>query len=197
MLRKLRNWSLAIAGLILIIFLFRHQILAGLGWRLVKAGDPHKADIALVLAGDQYGNRILKGAELVREGYAPKVLVSGPGGLYGKYECDLAIAFAVAHGYPETYFIPVRHWALSTKTEAQVMVPALRRLDARTVLLVTSDFHTRRAGKIFRAAAPDLTWYVVAAPDHEFAPSVWWHTREGRKVFFIEWMKTFAEWFGV
>jgi uncharacterized SAM-binding protein YcdF (DUF218 family) len=81
--------------------------------------------------------------------------------------------------------------------EAQAVTPELRRLGAKRVILVTSDYHTRRAGKIFRAAAPDLMFYVVAAPDVHFTAHGWWHSREGRKTFVLEWTKTVTEWVGM
>lgn len=197
MSRKLRIWFLLLAALLAVALAFYRPILAAMGGYLVQAGPPQKADIVLVLAGDSFGNRILKAAELVQDGYAPKVLVSGPAGLYGYYECDLAIPFAVNHGYPESYFLHFRHSARSTRDEVAESVGELHRLGAKSVLLVTSDFHTRRAGKICRAAAPDVTWYVVAAPDHDFTPDGWWRSRDARKVFVIEWMKTVSEWFGM
>ena len=193
----MKKIALGLAALVVLALAFHSAILAALGGYLVKADPPRKADIALVLAGDASGNRILKAAELVREGYAPKVLVSGPVGMYDYAECDLEIPFAVRRGYPQSYFEPYQHHAHSTQEEADAMLPELRRLGAKTVLLVTSDFHTRRAGRIFRRAAPDLTFDVVAAPDQYFTPSGWWKNREGRKTFMIEWMKTIAEWFGI
>jgi len=177
--------------------IFHSAILSALGGYLVHAGPPEKADIVLVLGGDPSGNRIMKAAELVRKGYAPKVLVSGPVDLYDYAECDLEIPFAVRRGYPESYFAHFEHRARSTAEEAAATAPELRRLGARTVLLVTSDYHTRRAGKIFRRAAPDLTFYVVAAPDPYFTQAGWWKNREGRKTFAFEWMKTVAQWFGI
>ena len=164
---------------------------------LVNAGPPRKADIALVLAGDPSGERITTAAQLVREGYAPVALVSGPAGSYGHYESELAIPFAEKEGYPASYFEGIPNHSHATRDEAQVMIAELRRRGAKTVLLVTSDFHTRRAGKIYRSAAPDLTFYVVAAPDEDFSPHGWWHTRQGRKVFAFEAMKTVTEWFGL
>lgn len=154
-----------------------------------------RADIVVVLAGDFFGNRILKGAELVRQGFAPKVLVSGPGEAYGLHECDLAIPFAVRHGYPESYFVPFPNEARSTATEADAIIPELRKRKMHTVDIVTSDYHTRRAGAIFRSKAPDLDLHIVAAPDRDFSPDGWWKNREGRKVFAMEWMKTVATWF--
>ena len=194
---KFRILWLAVAAVLLGAAVFHSAILASLGSYLVRSGPPEKAEVAVALAGDPNGNRILKAAELVRQGYASSALVSGPAGQYGYHECDLAIPFAVKAGYPESYFQHVEHQSRSTAEEAQAVVRELRRLGVRRVLLVTSDYHTRRAGNIFRSAAPDITFYVVAAPDFYFTAQAWWRNREGRKVFAFEWMKTVAEWVGL
>jgi uncharacterized SAM-binding protein YcdF (DUF218 family) len=103
----------------------------------------------------------------------------------------------VKRGYPESYFLNFKNQANSTMDEARAAVPELRRMGVKRVLLVTSNFHTRRSGRIFRAMAPDITFYVVAADDPYFSAGGWWKTREGRKTFVIEWMKTIAEWVGL
>ena len=82
---------------------------------LVRDEGPAHAEIAVVLAGDYYGNRILRAAELVKQGYVPNVLVSGPHMLYGFHECDLAIPFAVKRGYPESWFIRAPNETRSTR----------------------------------------------------------------------------------
>jgi uncharacterized SAM-binding protein YcdF (DUF218 family) len=168
-----------------------------MGSYLVKSDVPEKSDIALVLAGDGAGNRILAAAQLVRRGFVSRVLVSGPSGTYGHYECDLAIPFAVKAGYPESYFLHFENDARSTKEEARDTIARIRQLGAHKVLLVTSDYHTRRAGKIYRAAAPDLQFVVVAAPDTDFTVDAWWHNRQAQKTAFNEWLKTVTEPFGI
>lgn len=45
--------------------------------------------------------------------------------------------------------------------------------------------------------APELTLYVIAAPDECFSPHGGWRVRQGRKIFAIESMKTVAEWLGI
>ena len=197
MKRAFRIFALVLIALIVLGLVFRNAVLAGLGSYLVKAEAPEKADIALVLAGDSEGNRILAAAQLVRRGYISKVLVSGPSGQYGHYECDLAIPFAVKAGYPESYFLHFENDARSTKEEALAAVARLHQLGVHKVLLVTSDYHTRRAGKIFRSAAPDLQFVVVASPDSSFTPGGWWHNRQGEKIAFTEWVKTVTERFGI
>ena len=176
---------------------FHAQILNALGTYLVNAVPPQKADAALVLAGDGWGNRMLTAAQLARDGFVPKVLVSGPNGAYGLYECDLAIPFAVKRGYPESYFVHMEHSARSTVAEAHAVLPMIRRMGIQRLIVVTSNFHTRRAGAIFRKAAPDLTILMVAAPDETFTPDGWWHNREGQKTFVVEWEKTVANWIGL
>lgn len=183
--------------LAVIILIFHTKILGALGAYLVQAGPPQEADAALVLAGDGWGHRILTGAQLARDGYVPRVLVSGPDGAYGNHECDLAIPFAVKQGYPESYFVHMEHSGRSTLAEGQAVLTGIRRMGFKRLIIVTSNFHTRRAGRIFRKLAPDLTILVVAAPDENFTPDGWWHKREGQKTFLTEWEKTVANWIGL
>jgi len=192
--RILRAIALIMAVAVVLLVVFRTTILAGLGNFLVQAGPPQKADVIVVLAGDGFGHRILTAGDLIKEGYAANALISGPDGNYGIYECDLAIPFAVRAGDPESYFTHLEHHARSTAEEAQEVVRKLREMGVKRVILVTSNYHTRRSGKIFRRAAPDLDFIVVAAPDEFFKPDSWWHNREASKIFVYEWMKTIAEW---
>ncbi len=164
---------------------------------LINAGPPHKADMIVVLAGDPSGNRIIKAAELIRDGYAPKALVSGPDNQYGCTEDQYAVAFAQRKGFPRSWFIGLPNHGRSTQQEADIIVPELRKRHVRSIDLVTSDTHTRRAGKAYRKRLGDIQLYVVAAPEAEFTPSQWWKQREGRKAIFFEWIKTIATWLGM
>lgn len=171
--------------------------LRALGNSLVRVDEPVHADAAVVLAGDGYGYRVLRAAELARQGFTPKVVVSGPYGMYGLYECDLAIDFAVRKGYSRDWFLRAPHGALSTVEEADVLVKGLRRMGVRRYLLVTSNYHTARAGRIFRSRTPEMDVRVVAAPDKYFDPDHWWTDREGRKRFLMEFQKTVASFAGM
>lgn len=197
MKRVFRIAGLALAGAVLLAAIFHNQVLAALGGYLVQDSPPEKADIAFVLAGDGYGHRVLKAGDMVREGYVPLALISGPAGYYGIYECDLAIPFAVKAGYSASYFMRFPVDAHSTREESEQAVAELRRRGAKRVLLVTSVFHTRRTAGLFRAAAPDIDFIVVGAPDEFFTANGWWHNREARKIFLTEWLKTVAGWFKI
>ena len=194
----------SVLGLLLlaaVAFLARDVWLGALGRILVHDDGAGNADIAVVLAGDYWGNRLFKAAELVRQGYVPLVLVSGPPGFYGVNEADAAIQFAVGKGFPAEWFIPLRHTALSTRDEAVIVLDALKQRNIHSFLLVTSNYHTARARRIYlsaeheRGGGPDLR--VVASGDQFFSAGNWWHNREGRKTAFMEWTKTLTSVFGI
>ena len=192
---------LALVILAGVAWLARDVWLAALGRALIHDDGPGKAEIAVVLGGDEWGNRMIKGAELARQGYVPVVLVSGPPGMYDINEADAAIQFAIRKGYPAEWFIPLYHTGLSTREEAVAVLDALKQRNIHSFLLVTSDYHTGRARRIYRRAerqrggGPDLR--VVASRDRFFTSNGWWHNREGQKTCFLEWTKTLAAVFGI
>jgi uncharacterized SAM-binding protein YcdF (DUF218 family) len=194
---RITRWILICAAVAIVIAFSSPWWLPWFGDHLVLAGEPSKSDAILVIAGDWSGNRILKGGELATRGFAPIVLVSGPDGFYGHNESDLAIPFAVKHGYPVSLFAPVLNNSRSTAEEAAQIIPELRRRGVHRFILVTSDTHTRRAGGVYRRLAKDLPVSVVAAPSAGFDIHRWWQAREGRKAILNEWMRTVADWFRI
>jgi uncharacterized SAM-binding protein YcdF (DUF218 family) len=176
--------------------------LRAMGSALIRNDGPARADLAVVLGGDFNGDRILKAAQLVREGYVPAALISGPAGFFGQHECDFAINFAVHHGYPSEWFVPYPAEVHSTRDEARTILGDLhRRGDVHKILLVTSDYHTGRAGRLFQAAEQKLGGgieiRVIAVPDRNFHADSWWTSREGQKVAFGEWLKVVTSAFGI
>ena len=195
------RFFLLLALISVVLFLTRAWWLAGMAQALIDDERPDKADIAVVLAGDWWGGRILKAGELVRAGYVPLVLVSGPEGNYGFYESDLSIPFAVRHGFPADWFVALPNRSRSTKEEAAAVLPELRRRNVKSFLLVTSNYHTGRARRIYlaaeRAAGGGPPFRTVASSDRYFQATSWWRTREGQKTTFLEWSKTVATVFGL
>ena len=195
------KFALVLLILAAVTYFARDVWLTALGSALIHDEGAGKAEIAVVLGGDQWGNRLIKGAELVKQGYVPHVLVSGPPGMYDINEADAAIRFAIRRGYPAEWFIPLYHPGLSTREEAGYVLDALKQRNIHSFLLVTSDYHTGRARRIFlsvehqRGGGPDLR--AVASRDQFFSANAWWHNREGRKIAFIEWLKTLTAVFGI
>ena len=188
-------------GTVVLLVLTHPLWLRAMGSALVYDEAPAKADAAVVLAGDYFGNRLLKGIELVKQGYVPVVLVSGPRGYYGNTESDMAIRWAVQQGYPEDWFIAVPHTASSTRDEAVVMLKEIHRRNIHSFLLVTSNFHTARARRLFlsteRRMGGGTGFRVIASCDPYYTLAGWWRTREGLKTAFFEWVKTLTGAVGI
>ena len=69
---------------------------------------------------------------------------------------------------------------------AGLTVALTARAAGHSVLLVTSDFHTRRALATFQNELHGRTFYVASAPDARNFGSPWWRHRQWAKVFFDE-----------
>ena len=179
----------------LAVWLLRASLYRAAGNFLVEDDGPQKADAIVVLSGDDYGTRTLKGAQLAQAGYAPYVLVSGPKALL-EPESDVYIEYARRKGYPASLFRSVPHEADSTRGETAIIGKYLLARGIKEVLLVTSNYHTRRAAQLMRSQNPGLQVIVVAAPDPYFSTDGWWKTRTGQKLFALEWFKTVATWAG-
>ena len=185
----------------LILYLSAGMWLSAIGRLLVWDDGPAAADAAVVLAGDFTGSRLRGAADLVRSGLVPVVLVSGPGEIYGVNEADAAIRLVTSQGYPPAWFVPVRHASTSTIQEGRALLDELARRKVRRVNVVTSNFHTRRARRIYielereRGGGPEIR--IVAVPYVDYDPAAWWHSREGRKVAFFEWTKSITSLVGI
>ena len=114
--------SASVLACVIVLIVWRKQVLTGVGQSLVVSDPLEKADLIYVLAGDFFGSRVLLGAELGARGYAPRVLLSG-GRYQNSYSGDLAVQFAIEHGYQPTLFSAVRMDAPSTMEEARSMGP--------------------------------------------------------------------------
>ena len=83
----------------------------------------------------------------------------------------------------------------STQEESRIVDLELRSRHVEHAIIVTSDFHTGRAGHIFRKSSSGEVRYSFAAsltPD--FDPDSWWRSRPGREIVVIEWIKTLNSW---
>ncbi len=65
----------------------------------------------------------------------------------------------------------------------------LQPLHARRVLIVTSDYHTRRSLMIFRHCLPQYQFSVAGAVNPSQFGQAWWSNREWAKTTFDEWLK--------
>jgi uncharacterized SAM-binding protein YcdF (DUF218 family) len=179
--------GVALTGLLLAAA-FYPSVLTRLAMFLTLSEQPEKVDLILVLGGDFWGPRALKGAELGSRGYAKRVLISGPP-YRDRPESELSIQFLIEKGFPRDLFLSFPNTTSSTIEEAIAVCPELHRLGAKRVLIVTSAYHSRRANIVFRLFCPEVHFLSTATPDTQFEAQNWWKTPRYRNIFFSEWEK--------
>lgn len=190
------------------LFFFLLIVLATLHWGgylLVSGGKlPSHADGAVILQASVVNEeaRIAGAVGLLRQHTVDKVLLSIPStGYWG-----LSLP-PLAHKHLEKQYgneIANRIEfcetadAHSTEEEARSVMPCIQQRHWRSFIVVTSNFHSRRAGLIWRRTwkhvqPPSHIW-IDGVPDPSFEPSGWWHHREYAKTWFLESTKLLWTW---
>ena len=142
-----------------------------------------KADALIVLSDDNfYADRATRAAELFREGKAPLIVASGRrlrpnAGIAELMEHDL-----IERGVPKEKIVRLPQDADSTREEAEAVLRLVKERKWHSVILVTSNYHTRRARYIFRRVFPQgIEVSVASARDGDFDPQHWWEKRKSTK----------------
>lgn len=157
--------------------------------RFLVIDHPQKSDVVVVLAGETE-RRPQRGLELFSQGLAARLILDVPADtqIYQWNQFELAQEYV--KGLPQAAAIslcPIH--ARSTKGETQDVSRCLNAIDAHRVLLVTSDFHTRRTLSTFKRMLPQYDFSVTAALDQREFGTKWWQRRQWAKVNFDEWLR--------
>lgn len=172
-------------------------VFVGLIWFVLNAGkilvvnDPQPADVIVVLAGET-DHRPARALQLLDQGYAPRVLLDVPADTKLFEFSEVQLAEQYAHDLPEAAAVGICPVVgLSTRDETRDVGKCLEHVTGSRVLLVTSDFHTRRAVTIFRHKLPGKFFAVAAAYDDEQFGTHWWAHRQWAKTCYEEWIRLF------
>jgi uncharacterized SAM-binding protein YcdF (DUF218 family) len=164
-------------------------------WLAWKAGgfllrdEPRPSDVILVLAGET-DRRPERALELLGKGYGRRVMLDVPNhaDFYGFSLMDLAESYV--RGAPQAAAITICPIdGLSTRDESKDAERCLTKDGGKSVLIVTSDFHTRRALSIFRREVPGHDYSIAAARDEVQFGVRWWTHRQWAKTCVSEWMR--------
>jgi hypothetical protein len=156
-------------------------------WLVVDAPQP--SDVILVLAGET-DRRPAHALELLDQGYGRRVMidVSADAKIYDSTQVQLAEKYI--QGLRQAASVGIcRIAGLSTREEAHDVEKCLAGEEGRRILIVTSDFHTRRAISIFRQEIRGRSFSVAAARDGTQFGTRWWTHRQWAKTCLDEWMK--------
>lgn len=157
--------------------------------RFLIVDAPHPADVILVLAGET-DRRPQRALQLLAQGYGRRIVLDVPASakLYEFTQVDLARKYI--QDLPQAALLSICAIdGLSTKEESKDAEKCLQREGAKSVLIVTSDFHTRRALEVFRREIPGHEYSVAASRNDQEFGARWWTHRQWAKTFVDEWLR--------
>jgi uncharacterized SAM-binding protein YcdF (DUF218 family) len=185
--------SSLISLLFLLVFCFvlyaaRRPLLRMAGESWVVEDPLQQSDAILLLSDDNFfADRATRASELYRQKLAPVIVASGrrlrpSAGIAELMEHDL-----IERGVPKDRIIRFPQDADNTREEALALRTLVTEKNWRSVIVVTSNYHTRRARYIFQRVFPEsITVRVASARDGGFDPEHWWENRKSLKAFLQE-----------
>jgi len=196
----------SIAALCLLILL-RRPILSGVGDFLVVSDPLGRADAIAVLSGNG-AVRGAKAAELYHEKWAPKILVTKEGFPFREREwkrfgvdlpeTDTSTREALQYlNVPDPDIEILEGYNESTFQEAGRYLQYAKAHSLKSLIVVTSNFHTRRSRMIFRLVfrrSGIAVSFQAAAPEWQFNPDGWWTRRLDSKQLLLEYEKLIYYW---
>jgi uncharacterized SAM-binding protein YcdF (DUF218 family) len=147
------------------------------------------ADVLVVLGGG-VGERPLRAAELFKQRAAPRLFITGAG------DDSINRQILLRNGVPDN-LIEVENDSMTTRENAEFTIKRLRAEHVRSVILVTTWYHARRALKTFEHYAPEMKFYM--RPSYfAFDRADWARHGNGRRMR-LEFLKLpgYWIWYGV
>jgi uncharacterized SAM-binding protein YcdF (DUF218 family) len=188
--RPLGLCLLVTACLVIVLALFRVSILTELAGAWVVNEPPTKADAIVVLGGDP-ANRPFAAAKLYHGGFAPKILymdvklnAAAKLGI-DISERELTRRLLLSNDIPETAIAAIGHGVTSTYDESRAVRDWMEKNHAKSILIPTDPFHTRRVRWIFLRELADIQAQVrvQAVQLPSYGVGDWWQHEEGLVAF--------------
>lgn len=193
------------AALIALALLFGWEFAAwgAASWLIVREDLPGRADAIMVLSGSAaYAERAQHGALLYRAGRAPRIVLTNDGLRGGWSQSEQRNPFFVERAAAELRqaFVPGEAVEVlpghvnSTYDEALALRTEAQRRGWKSLLVVTSGYHARRARWTFRRVFEESDGIAVgldpAAPNEQTpSPLFWWLQPEGWQMVAGEYVK--------
>ena len=193
---KLPKWLWGILFSAIILFFFRTPVFEELGNFLVFQDELEPSDAIVVLAGSSTGNRIEEAVRLFDNGMGKVLVFSGYSYYPGMDSHRGMKQYAIKLGVPDDKIVAQKATGeISTWGEALANIKLLERLKAKSLILVTSSFHTRRSHLVYERAIKSLNMDITLRVQPAYDPKVpypgWWEIRSGKKKVFEEYIKLF------
>ncbi|HQV74050.1 MAG TPA: ElyC/SanA/YdcF family protein, partial [Flavobacteriales bacterium] len=181
----------------MLALVFREPLMRSMGAFLIRTDTDRHVDVLYVLGGAPF-DRGNEASVVLAHGFAPIAYCTGSSIQQSDRalgimltEADLTRASAINAGADPRKILPYPY-GTSTREEAAGVLRHAQHLGADTIMVLSTDFHTRRVGKVFRErfAGSGITVLVHAAPSSEYDPDHWWNTEQGLLMVNNEYVKT-------
>ncbi len=192
---------------------FIFALLLGLIWvatapflakNLIVEKPLESADAILVLSGGSaFVERTHRAAELYRQSVAPKIFLTNDGVQGGWNQQEQTNLFfyeqarreLINQGVPEDAIEVLPEIVEGTNDEAILFEKIVRERNLKSILLVTSAYHTRRTLSTFKKVFGEKIEIGIAAPEIPTpSPYYWWLFRQGWRNIALEYLKIFYYW---
>jgi uncharacterized SAM-binding protein YcdF (DUF218 family) len=190
-----------LALMVLGVVNFRGTILESVGQYLITEDPLEKAD-AIILLGGSVPDRTLEAIDIYKGGYAPLIVFTmGPKpegydelislGIKLPEGHDFSKLIAIKLGVPESDLVTIEKRADSTYGELQIIYnDFLKKNNIKSVILVTSKYHTTRAKIIFEDVTNGEIKVITRPSKYDsFDPKRWWAERNYRRQTVFEYQK--------
>lgn len=164
--------------IVFIVYFSAPFILEGIARFLIVQDQLVPSDVIIVLSGGS-GERVIEGIDLYKKGYAPKILMSGGPILWNLPAAEWMKKQAVASGVPGRDIF-VQGKSESTLEDVLFTLPIVKKNNFKSVILVTSPYHTRRSLRTFKRASSGSGIKVISYPvqNSRFKVKAWWGRHE-------------------
>lgn len=163
----------ALIGLAAIVLLVVGFVIS-IGWFIAPQDELRKADAIVVVSGGDTVKRTDQGVRLWQDGWAPRLVFAGAAADQGTSNAAVMRLQAVTEGVPlGATFVEER--STTTRENAEFVKPILESQNAKSVILVSSPYHTRRVKLNFeKVYSSEYDFLVHPALDSRWARKSWW-----------------------
>lgn len=189
--RRRRHWPYVLASIGATVIVLSVVWFLEAGRWLVRSAAPARADAVIVLSGDQLGNRLRAAADLFSQTGSGRLIVftEGASSVYDTRKAARLYLERRGVAAEDVRLLPPGD---STAKEAAVAAAFAQACDWKTLLVVTSPFHTGRAGWLFDRAVGDGVQVITVSDGEPYDAAHWWRKDGDRESTLSEWVKIVA-----
>lgn len=180
------KWLLAFLALLTILAL---TATIGVGFFLSPQSKLEKSDAIVAISGGETAERIEEAVDLYKANYAPVLIFSGAARDEGTSNAQAMKLLAIKAGVPEENIF-VEEKAQDTFENARFVREHVDSKNIKSIILVTSPYHQRRAYLTFRRFLGEKVKIINhSSTDSAWRKNGWWKDEWGKKLTFSELQK--------